>query len=310
ADIPQIGVGSWDLLVSPKNTTASIKAALQLGFRHVDTAKAYDNQVAVGKGIKEGLEAVGVKREEIWVTSKLFNDMHDKVEEAYNQTLKELGLEYLDLYLMHWSAGQPGGKGPHIFDYVEVWQNFPLAFIESYSMHSATWQQMEKLVEDGRVRKIGICNFAPSELFRLLRSAKIKPYVHQFELHPYLQQRWWEEWHKANGIKVTGYSPLGNTNPIYKGRSIENGDARDPHTSSIAERRGCTTAQVALAWGMKRGHVVIPKSSHEAYHKENWASLGCVEKLDFQDLKEIEYIGNRWLHRFNNPAKTWGVHLF
>lgn len=214
---------------------------------------------------------------------------------------------------------------------------------------------MEKLLELGTVRHIGICNFAPRELFRLLKYSTIKPYNHQFEIHPYLQQNWWVEWHKANDIMVTGYSPLANTNPIYKGRSNENGDELDPHIScgdetedefkaakaefgdedeqqalggrpntwpspmplmenpvvqSIAKRHGCTVAQVALAWGMKRGYAVIPKSSHEEYIEENWASIGCVDKLDFEDMTKMEYVGRRWLHRYNNPASGWGKKLF
>jgi alcohol dehydrogenase (NADP+) len=217
-----------------------------------------------------------------------------------------------------------------------------------------TWHGMEKLLKLGTVRQIGICNFAPGELFRLLRSAKHRPDVHQMELHPYLQQRWWVEWHKSQGITVTGYSPLGNMNPVYEGRSVEQGDRRDPHVScgdefkddiaaarkeygdvdeqaprgrpnvypspppllnntvvkNIAKRRGCTPAQIALAWGLKRGHVVIPKSSHVDYIRENWAAIECVSQLDFQDMKELEWVGERWLHRFNNPAKTWGVRLF
>lgn len=120
AQIPAFGFGTWLLNTSPKNTTRAVRIAIESGYRHIDAAKAYGNQYAVGKGIRKGLKSVGAKREDLWVTSKLFNDDHNRVEAALNQTLKELGLDYLDLYLMHWPAGQPGGKGPHVFDYIEV----------------------------------------------------------------------------------------------------------------------------------------------------------------------------------------------
>lgn len=226
---------------------------------------------------------------------------------------------------------------------------------------------MEKLLDRGTVRQIGIANFSPGQLFRLLRTAKHKPSVHQFEAHPYLQQRWWVEWHKAHGIAVTAYSPLGNTNPIYDASARQKrmgGDdedlRRDPHVScadetaeevanarreysvyetdsqesqeksragrpnskvkppplidnpivkTIADRRGCTPAQIALAWGLKRGHVVIPKSAHEKYIIEDWEAVRCVEQFTLVDLEELAYVGEKWLHRFNNP-KSWGVKLF
>lgn len=120
AYMPLLGFGTWNLKISPENTSTSVATAIKDGYRHIDGAKAYGNQVAVGKGIKEGLEIAGAKREEIWITSKLFNDRHDDVEGALNQTLKELDLEYLDLYLMHWPVGQYGKKGPWEWDYLEV----------------------------------------------------------------------------------------------------------------------------------------------------------------------------------------------
>lgn len=214
---------------------------------------------------------------------------------------------------------------------------------------------MEKLLDRGTVRQIGICNFAPHELFHLLDHANHKPDVHQFECHPYLQQKSWVEWHKAHGITVTAYSPLANVNPVYKGRSISSidegnlpeswaNDVEDgiaeameeydgqndeqlpegrPNTypsppsllnntvmNTIGDRIGCSAAQVALAWGLKRGHVVIPKASQEHHITENAASIACVEKLGWREMKELEYVGNRWLHRYNNPSSGWGKHLF
>ncbi|KAK7723342.1 hypothetical protein SLS57_004536 [Botryosphaeria dothidea] len=293
---PLLGFGTWNLKVSPENTTEAVSIAIQTGYRHIDAAAAYGNQVAVGKGIAEGLEKVGLTREDIWVTSKLWNDHHGDaktVEEGLSKTLEELGLEYLDLYLMHWPVSSDGD-----YDYVE------------------TWKSLEKLLPT-KVRNIGVANFSPHQLHKLVKSSTIKPAVHQFELHPYLQQTEWVEFHQSHGIHVTAYSPLGNTNPTYRSSSRPANSRKskktpllleNPELSSIAEQRGCTTAQVALAWGLQRGASVIPKSSHEKWIKENFESLECG--LVDSDLDKIDKVGEKYLTRFNNPSGAWGVDLF
>ncbi|KAF1967005.1 Aldo/keto reductase [Bimuria novae-zelandiae CBS 107.79] len=302
-DQPPIGFGTWNLKENPSNTTDAVAFAIEKGYRQIDCAAAYGNEEAVGKGIHKGLKQAGLKREEIWVTSKLWNDHHapDRVEEGLNQTLKDLDLDYLDLYLMHW----PVGKGPddkkYYFDYVE------------------TWQAMTKLLSTGRVRKIGISNFSPAQLEDLvkhnLKGKTPLPAVHQMELHPYLPQSKWILVHKAHGIAVTAYSPLGNMNPTYGDRSrrsittqskapllLENETIKE-----IAEKRECTPAQVVLAWGISRGTSVIPKSKHENYIEENLGALNCG--LAAGDLADIDQLGKDPV-RFNNPSDGWGVDLF
>ncbi|KAF2135446.1 uncharacterized protein K452DRAFT_281516 [Aplosporella prunicola CBS 121167] len=294
---PILGFGTWNLKVSPSNTTEAVSLAIQEGYRHIDCAAAYGNEEAVGKGIAEGLEKAGLKREDIWVTSKLWNDHHgklNKVEEGLNKTLKDLGVGYLDLYLMHWPVG---GSSKLDYDYIK------------------TWHSMEKLPLLGTVRNIGVSNFSPHQLKKLIKKSSIKPAVHQMELHPYLQQKGWVELHQEHGIHVTAYSPLGNSNPTYRSSSRAANTHKTPPLllenealAKIADMRNCTTAQVALAWGMQRGTSVIPKTSHAKWIKENFESVTCG--LVDTDVDKIEELGKKYLTRFNKPGRSWGVKLF
>ncbi|KAI4122535.1 MAG: hypothetical protein LQ338_005766 [Usnochroma carphineum] len=285
--IPPLGFGTWNLDTS--NVSEAVSAALQAGYRHLDCATAYGNQKEVGRGIADGLNQTGLKRSDIWITSKLWNDHHDPslVEEALNQTLSDLGLDYLDLWLMHWpvASGPDGNK----LDYLDA------------------WNAMAKLHQTDKLRNIGVSNFSPVQLRDLIVTSGTKPAVHQFEIHPYLPQQAWIDAHKTLGIAVTAYSPFANTNPTYKP-----GDNDPPFLLTntdmlaIAAERGCTTAQVALVWGMSRGYSVIPKSSHVNHLKENFAALKC--KLHDGDLDRIHALSEKYLKRFNNPS--FGVKLF
>ena len=171
---------------------------------------------------------------------------------------------------------------------------------------------MSALLSTGKVRHIGVSNFSPPQMQDLISKSSVKPSVHQFELHPYLQQTPWVEWHRANGIAVTAYSPLANLNPIYgsPGKSKDNPPSllMNEDISRIAKARGCTNAQVALSWGMGRGTSVIPKSAHVERIRENLESLEC--KLEEDDYQTIEEIGEKYVKRFNNPSNSWGVPLY
>ncbi|KAL8899295.1 MAG: hypothetical protein Q9207_006272 [Kuettlingeria erythrocarpa] len=290
--IPPLGFGTWNL--DPSNVTEAVSAALQAGYRHIDCAKAYNNQEAVGKGIADGLKKTGLKRSDIWITSKLWNDHHNSsalVSEALDWTLVELGLGYLDLWLMHWPVGTDADGNTNL-DYLE---------------------QMERLHGTTKLRHIGVSNFSPAQLQDIIQNSDAKPAVHQFEIHPYLPQTDWIDFHRTHGIAVTAYSPFANTNPTYK--SGDDDDDDDPplllknrDMRAIAAERGCTTAQVALVWGMSRGYSVIPKSSHVDYIKENFGALEC--KLNGGDLDRIDGLSKRYLKRFNNPSRDYGVKLF
>lgn len=171
---------------------------------------------------------------------------------------------------------------------------------------------MHSVKGGGSVRHIGVSNFSPAQLQDLISDPRtLKPDFHQMEMHPYLHQNEFLQWHEKHGIDVTAYSPLANLNPIYN--SPSNDDAPpllldNEAIKEIAKRRSCTPAQVALAWGMQRGTSVIPKSAHEARIKENYGSVEC--ELSFQDHDIIGELGYKYLKRYNNPSKSWGVDLY
>ncbi|KAL9125855.1 MAG: hypothetical protein Q9217_005000 [Psora testacea] len=290
--IPPLGFGTWRL--GKYNASEAVSVALQTGYNHLDCAAVYGNEKEVGQGIIDGLEKSGHRREEIWITSKLWNDHHDpdKVRVALDQTLRDLGLDYLDLYLMHWPVASHNGE--NFLDYL------------------STWKAMEALLPTGKVRHVGVSNFSPRQLDDIISNADVKPAVHQFELHPYLQQTDWVEWHHAHGISVTAYSPLANANPVY---GSPGQDTKTPPSllenkeiSDIAQARRCTNAQVALAWGIGRGTSVIPKSQHADRIRENFESTKC--ELKDEDYRTITAVGKKYLHRFNKPGKDWGVPLY
>jgi diketogulonate reductase-like aldo/keto reductase len=164
-----------------------------------------------------------------------------------------------------------------------------------------------------KVLNIGISNFSPSQLKDLITKTGVKPFAHQMELHPYLQQSAWVSAHQALGISVTAYSPLANSNPVYDPSSREDRSIPPPLLKNdvviqIAENRNCTAAQVALAWGIGRGTSVIPKSSHAEYIREDYEALDC--ELGVTDFAKLKVLGTEFLHRFNNPSRQWGVDFF
>lgn len=205
----------------------------------------------------------------------------NKVEHALTTTLEELGIPYLDLWHMHWPvADTTFGREIEYLD---------------------TWAAMVATVASGRVRHLGVSNFAPDQLEDLLNRTSYPPAVHQMELHPYLQQADWLRFHADRAIHVTAYSPLAGTNPTYAPgeppQLLEN-----KLVSKIAAKRGCTPAQVVLKWGISRGTSVIPKSIHKDYISENLGALGCA--LQEKDLEKIDGLG-KYHHRYNNPSESW-----
>lgn len=159
-----------------------------------------------------------------------------------------------------------------------------------------------------KVRNIGISNFSPAQLKDIIKQTGVTPAAHQMELHPYLQQSAWVATHKALGITITAYSPLGNTNPVFENGTFPPPLLKNDWLTDIATARNCTPAQVALAWNIGRGVSVIPKSSHPEYIVENYESLKC--KLEYEDLGKLRIMGRNFLKRFSNPSKAWGVKLF
>lgn len=206
------------------------------------------------------------------------------------KTLQDLGLEYLDLYLMHWPVAFQPEKGREIeLENVDILE---------------TWWAMEELVRDGLVRQIGISNFNQAQVERLLRYARIPPTVHEFETHPYLAQSEFVKWNLQHGLRVIAFSPLGNMNPIYK--SSMPPLLEDEFLSSIAHQKGITVAQLVLAWSMHRGVVVIPKSEHEERVLENWEA----QRVILSDDEVVSITAYDKKTRFNNPSTEWGTKLY
>ena len=259
--MPAVGLGTWQS--KPNEVREAVKAALLAGYRHIDTALAYGNEHEVGQGIKDS----GVPREEIWITTKLDNPWHKRVEEGITSSLKDLGVDYVDLYLMHWpSSTDPDDLKKHYPD----WD------------FTKTWAELEKLPASGRVKNIGISNFGIKNLEKLLPGAKIIPAVNQIELHPNNPSPKLLDYLKEKNIHATAYSCLGSTNsPL----------AKDQTLAKIAEAKGKTTAQVLLVWGLQRGTSVIPKSVTASRIQDNF-------KLDFtltdDEMKQLSSLPDRF----------------
>lgn len=257
--LPQLGLGTWKS--EPGEVAAAIKAAVRLGYRHIDCAAIYGNEREIGGALAELFEAGEVQRSDLWITSKLWNTAHAPadVAPALRQTLDDLRLDYLDLYLMHWPvAASPTGG-------VVSLEEVPLL---------TTWNAMAEQVGAGLCRHIGVSNFSLKKITALTEAAAHKPEMNQIELHPYLQQQALVDYCLANGIAVTGYSPLGS--PGRPAGLVSADDPvllHDPVVGDIAEKLGVTPAQVLLQWALQRGTVVIPKSVKAARIEQNLAAV-------------------------------------
>jgi alcohol dehydrogenase (NADP+) len=257
--MPALGLGTWRL--PPEQTTATVRIALDLGYRHIDAAAIYGNEAQIGAALKVAIDAGNVQRQELWITSKLWNDCHEpqEVRPALERTLGDLGLEQLDLYLMHWPVAQRRGVA------------MPSSAADQYGLAqvplAATWAAMEDLVTAGLTRHIGVSNFSRTKLMALAASARIQPEVLQVERHPLLQQNDLLSYCHTSGIQLTAYAPLGATSDTRPPVVLQH-----PVVVAIAAERQITPAQVLLAWGIGCGTAVIPKSVHPERLAENLAA--------------------------------------
>lgn len=248
--IPQFGLGAYKL--PPDDTVAAIRTALELGYRHIDTAEMYQNEAEVG----EAVESSDIDRSEIFITSKLNNQFHapDDARRAFAETLEKLRSEYVDLFLIHW----PLPSNPDV-DYVE------------------TWKVLEEFKKDGRARSIGVSNFQVPHLERLAAECETVPVVNQVELHPYFQNKDVEAYGREHNIVTEAWSP------IARGKVLD-----DPVITEIAESLGKGPAQIVLRWHIQRGFVVFPKSASREHMQQNFAIFDF--ELSDEQLEQIDQL--------------------
>ncbi len=299
--MPRIGFGLWK--IPREETAASVLEAVRAGYRHFDSAADYGNERETGAGLARAIADGLVKREELWITSKLWNTFHapGHVEEACRKSLADLGLDYLDLYLIHF---------PIALRYVPIEERYPPEWIADPTapeprmerapvpLHE-TWAAMERLVDTGLVRQIGVCNYNSALIHDLMSYARIKPAMLQIEAHPYLAQERLIRLAREYGIDVTAFSPLGAQSYFELGMADKCESLLEAApVMAAAERHTKTPAQVLLRWGLQRGTAIIPKTSNAERMRENLASA------DFE-LSQVEMAAISALdqnRRFNDPG--------
>jgi diketogulonate reductase-like aldo/keto reductase len=257
--IPKIGYGTWRTPVEVAR--ASVLEALRCGFRHIDAAASYENETGVGEGIAEAFAEGLVSRDDIFVTSKVWNTErgYDKTLRAFDKSMSDLGLEYLDLYLIHWPAN-------------------PFQFDDWKQINAGSWKAMEEMVKAGRVRSIGLSNFMPRHIKPLLDAAEIVPAVAQIEYHPGWTQPECVEFCRERGIAVEAWSPL-----------AEGGPLREPLLIELAAKYGCSVPQLILAWIIHNGIIPLSKSVTPSRMKENLAALDLM--ISDEDALKISALG-------------------
>ena len=301
SSFPTLGLGTWK--IPNESAPDVIRGAIDIGYRHLDCACDYGNEVEVGKGIAAALSDGLCSRDDLWVTSKLWNTYHEPkhVRAACERSLKDLGLDELDLYLVHF---------PIALAYVPFEERYPPGWLfdpsaDSPAMkpirvpYSDTWGAMEELQKAGLVKRIGVCNLNISLLRDVLSYASIKPVVHQVEMHPFLAQERLLRFCDDEQIAVTAFSPFGADSYIPLGMAQENERLLDHATiTRIAETHSRTPAQILLRWAVQRGTVAIPKSQDPGHLAENLAIYDF--SLTESEMEEISTLDRH--QRFNDPA--------
>ena len=286
AMIPGIGLGTFGSdRFSGEDIAEAVKGAISVGYRHIDCASIYENEHLIGESLKEVVKG-GVKREELWINSKLWNDMHGDgdVLKSCEKSLKDLQLDYLDLYLIHWPFPNYHAPG------CDIDSRSPDAKLYIHENYMRTWSQMEELVKKGLVRHIGTSNMTIPKLKLVLRDAKIKPACNEMELHPHFQQQEFFDFCIKNEIQPIGFCPIGSpTRPDRDKTEKDTVDIEDPVIVAIAKRLNVHPAVVCIKWAVQRGQIPIPFS---IYRNEYLSNLECTVKdpLIEEEMMEIERI--------------------
>ncbi|MBN7816164.1 aldo/keto reductase [Algoriphagus pacificus] len=279
--LPILGLGTWKS--KPGEVKQAVLWAIEAGYRHIDAAAIYQNEEEVGQGIAEAIKSGLVKREELFVTSKLWNNSHkyEDIQPALEKTLSDLGLDYLDLYLVHWPIAFKRGIGfaktrDEFYTYLDV----PL---------TQTWEGMQAVKKAGLTRHIGVSNFNQEKLREVMSIGGQIPEMNQVEMHPYLPQKYLVQFCIENGILMTAYSPLGSPDSRNESHANDPVLLKDPVIDIIAKKHNASMGQILIAWSIARDIAVIPKSVNQGRIKENLKAASI--KLDQNDMMELDDIG-------------------
>ena len=293
--MPAIGLGTWKM--EDGAATAAVKSAIESGYRHLDCAAIYMNQKDVGVGLDESFSGGAVDRADVWVTSKLWCNRHrpDLVESALRETLADLRLDYLDLYMIHWPVAfrEDVHRPESGADFISL-DEMPLV---------DTWKALEACVDAGLCKNIGVCNFSIKKLQTILDDCRIKPTANQVESHPYLPQNDLFEFCRANSIQPVGYSPLGSGDRPER-LVVENDPNLFDETifKDIASEHQLTPAQVILSWAVNRSVAVIPKSANPGRQAENLVAASV--ELTAEEMSAIDSIATK--HRYFH-GRFWAI---
>ncbi len=289
-----IGLGTWKS--APGEVHRAVVEAVNAGYRHIDCAAIYGNEPEIGQALREVFNQGTVKREDLWITSKLWNTAHRKqdVLPALKQTLHDLQLDYLDLYLMHW----PIALQPDLTTFPERAEDF--VGLEDVPLIE-TWQAIEAAAEQGLAKHLGVSNFSIKKLRALKKQATHAPEMNQVEMHPLLQQNDLLSFCQQEGIPLTAYSPLGSGDrPERLKKEDDVNLLKEPTIQQIADKHACSSAQVLIRWAVARGTAVIPKSVNPERIRQNLAAADV--ELDQEDLQQIAGLDR---HRRYVDGSSW-----
>jgi diketogulonate reductase-like aldo/keto reductase len=280
AQIPILGLGTFGSdKYTPDQVAAAVQEAIQIGYRHIDCAAVYGNQKQIAKAIKSA------NREHLWITGKLWNDRHSDPEAACEQDLKELGIDYFDLYLIHWPFPNYHAPG------VGVDSRDPHAKPFDHNAYMQTWRGVENLVKQGKAKHIGTSNMTVPKLKQLLQEAEIQPIANQLELHPHFQQPDLVNYLQAQNIVPIAYSPLGSPSRPERDRTPQDTvDTQDPVILKIAKDSGLTPQEVCIKWAIARGAIPIPFSvkTHQLESNLKAATTAPLTPQEMAALSKID----------------------